>query len=138
MKKRSYPVVNIGIVPVFTICVILCMVTFAVLSYMSADRDFRFSSQVAEQTTAYYDAVNEANQQIASLNQTLLDSWNRGVYEQTESSYAFSVPVSDTKELIVELTRIEPQPDGSCTRIERFEETSTTKWHGDDSLNLIK
>lgn len=138
MKKRSYPVVNIGIVPVFTICVILCMVTFAVLSYMSADRDFRFSSQVAEQTTTYYDAVNEANQQIASLNQTLLDSWNRGVYEQTESSYAFSVPVSDTKELIVELTRIDPQPDGSCTRIERFEETSTTKWHGDDSLNLIK
>lgn len=148
MKKKSYPVVNIGIVPVFTIFIILCMVTFAVLSYMSADRDYTFSSQVAEHTTDYYRAASDANQQIAFINQTLSDSLELGVYEKTELFYAFSIPVSDTEELVVKLERLTPEEaralkasdaeDAAFTRITMFEKISTKEWQGDDSLNLLK
>lgn len=162
MKKKSYPVVNIGIVPVFTIFVILCMVTFAVLSYMSADKDYKFSTQVADHTAAYYEAVSEANQQIEVYNQGLSNAWEQGNYENIDKIYKFSVPVSDTQELIVELERLDLGElnidsdntnleesnadldlsasinDRSFVRINRFEEVSTVEWNGDDTLNLMK
>lgn len=52
MNKKKYPVVNIGTTSILTVFVILCMVTFAALSLLTANRNARYNDQVQERTEA--------------------------------------------------------------------------------------
>ena len=52
---------NIGSASILLVFVILCLVSFAVLSIVSANADSRLSTRVLERTTAYYDACNQAD-----------------------------------------------------------------------------
>ena len=56
MKKTRYPVMNMGTVSILTIFIVLCMVTFATLSFISTNKDAAFTRQIADRTTAYYAA----------------------------------------------------------------------------------
>ena len=67
---------NIGSASILLVFVILCLVSFAVLSIVSANADSRLSTRVLERTTAYYDACNQAEQSLAGMDNTL-----RRVYE---------------------------------------------------------
>ena len=58
---------NIGSASILLVFVILCLVSFAVLSIVSANADSKLSARVLERTTAYYAACNQAEEQIASL-----------------------------------------------------------------------
>ena len=48
---------NIGSASILLVFVILCLVSFAVLSIVSANADSRLSTRVLERTTAYYDCL---------------------------------------------------------------------------------
>lgn len=63
---------NIGSASILLVFVILCLVSFAVLSIVSANADSRLSTRVLERTTAYYDACNQAEQSLAGMDNTLL------------------------------------------------------------------
>lgn len=56
-KKKQFGM-NIGSASILLVFVILCLVSFAVLSIVSANADSRLSTRVLERTTAYYDACN--------------------------------------------------------------------------------
>ena len=47
--------------------IILCLVSFATLSIVSANADYKLSDKVLERTTAYYEASNEAETQLSQL-----------------------------------------------------------------------
>ena len=64
MKSRSFPMMNMGMALLITIFVVLCLVTFAALSLVSARNDQRNSEKLAEATTAYYSATNRAYETI--------------------------------------------------------------------------
>ena len=51
MKKTRYPVMNMGTVSILTIFIVLCMVTFATLSFISTNKDAAFTRQIADRTT---------------------------------------------------------------------------------------
>ena len=59
-KKKQFGM-NIGSASILLVFVILCLVSFAVLSIVSANADSRLSTRVLERTTAYYDACNQAS-----------------------------------------------------------------------------
>ena len=59
-KKKQFGM-NIGSASILLVFVILCLVSFAVLSIVSANADSRLSTRVLERTTAYYDACNQAD-----------------------------------------------------------------------------
>lgn len=63
-KKKQFGM-NIGSASILLVFVILCLVSFAVLSIVSANADSRLSTRVLERTTAYYDACNQAEQSLA-------------------------------------------------------------------------
>ena len=65
MNRKKYPVVNIGTTSLLTIFVILCMVTFAALSWLTAVRNARLNERVQERTEAWYQAANAAYEKIA-------------------------------------------------------------------------
>ena len=60
MKKTRYPIMNMGTISILTIFIILCMVTFAALTYISTRRDASFTDRLASRTSGYYAAVSEA------------------------------------------------------------------------------
>ena len=61
---------NIGSASILLVFVILCLVSFAVLSIVSANADSKLSARVLERTTAYYAACNQAEQSLAGMDKS--------------------------------------------------------------------
>ena len=139
MKKTKYPIMNMGTVSVLTIFIVLCMVTFATLTYISVRKDASFAEQLAGRTTAYYAAVSEANRQIADIDALLRQAWEGGTWQDIEKTYEFSVPIDSEKELQVVLEACSPdQASGLFFRILQFQEVSSAEWTGDTSLPVLQ
>ena len=113
--------------------VILCLVSFAVLSIVSANADSRLSTRVLERTTAYYDACNQAEQSLAGMDNTL-----RRVYEASDSEDAYYgsvghgksyvIPISDLQSLQVTIEILYPlSADDTFYRITAWQVLNTEK-----------
>ncbi len=60
-EQKKKPVIGIGTTSIVLIFVMLCMLTFSVLSLATAQADLRLSRKSAQRTTEYYEAENRAN-----------------------------------------------------------------------------
>lgn len=54
-KKKDFSV-SIGFSSIMMVFIMICLVTFAALSVLTANSDHRLSSKMADKTTAYYEA----------------------------------------------------------------------------------
>lgn len=159
MKKKSFPITNIGSVSLMMIFIVLCLVTFATLSLSSATSDYHFSQKIAAHNTRYYEASNEASSRIADI-ELLLEK----AYAQSPGNYfaaaqetlntsglcettldnktltaAFQIPVNDTQMLSVVLTLNTPETlSEGYYRITSWQEVSSSEWESDSSLKLFK
>lgn len=114
-KKREFRV-NVGTSSILLIFVVLCLVAFATLSIVSANADYKLSRRVADRTAAYYEAANQAEKYIASIDKTL-----QSVYSTTENeeayfatvghSKSYLVPISDLQSLSIKLDILYPTAD---------------------------
>jgi len=73
MRNRRSGGINIGSSLILVIFVLLSLVTFATLSYMSAKSDYRLSKEAADRTASYYDANRMAELYMANI-ETLLEN----------------------------------------------------------------
>ena len=84
MPKKFKGGVNVGTSSVLVSFVLLCMVSFAALTYLSAHSDYNLSLQTAERTTQYYEANRMAELYMANieglLSKTAKDCSNAGDY----------------------------------------------------------
>lgn len=69
-KQKSY-FVNIGSSSLLVIFLILCLVTFAILSLSSARSDYSFSERLAEHKEEYYEASERAEMIVAEIDAVL-------------------------------------------------------------------
>ena len=78
MKRNRDFGLSIGAPSSVVIMVILCLVCFAGLSIVSANADLTLSRKLAERTSAYYQACNEAQEDLleASKKEPLEDSFS--------------------------------------------------------------
>ena len=78
MKRNRDFGLSIGAPSIVVIMVILCLVCFAGLSIVSANADLTLSRKLAERTSAYYRAGNEAYKDLfeASKKELLEDSFS--------------------------------------------------------------
>ena len=133
-KRKSYGV-NIGSSSILLIFVILCLVSFAVLSIVSAQTDYKLSCKLAERTTKYYEANNEVESYLRDLQASL-----EKIYEDsaTADDYfalaghdtTFSIQLSEQQMLNVHLTILYPG-DGNG-----YYEINTWKVETQDTLEL--
>lgn len=140
MKQKKYPMVNLGTASILTVFIILAMVTFATLSYMSARKDAGYTSQAVTSSQQYQNAVNQAYEKIAEIDTSLFESYQSGNFEsQLDTDYSFSIPISDTSELQVVLTPCLPsENEGGLYRITTFQEVRTKQWKNDSTLQLLQ
>ena len=62
MNKNKKFSVNIGFSSILMVFIMICLVTFASLSLLTANSDYRLSQKMADKTTAYYTADTAARE----------------------------------------------------------------------------
>ena len=71
MEKKHSGGINIGTSSILVTFVLLALVTFAALSYMSARSDYILSKEAADRTASYYDANRMAEIYLANIESQL-------------------------------------------------------------------
>ena len=107
-KKKQFGM-NIGSASILLVFVILCLVSFAVLSIVSANADSKLSNRVLERTTAYYDACNQADK---TLQRIYASSDSEDAYfASVGHGKSYVIPISDLQSLQVTIEILYPQTD---------------------------
>ena len=71
LRKKFSIRIGIGAPSLITIFLVLSLVSFSVLSYLTALADYRFATNSAQRTTAFYEANNLAENKIGQLENLL-------------------------------------------------------------------
>lgn len=156
--------VSTGLPSMLMIFVILCLTVFAVLSYVTANADYRLTGKTLDSVSAYYEADAKAQRVVADIDQTLAALAARAgtgpgsaaVYrdlvlgadlggeadfpverslEEDAVTLGFAVPMGESRQLEVGLY-IKPDPAASPRYlISRYQTVTTTEWE-EDGLEL--
>jgi hypothetical protein len=138
------------------IWVVLCLVVLSILTVVTATRDYRFTQTLSDHTTAYYQAVSQANETLADVDECLAQAPQEGfetavrralpesvtVQEEEETLYlSFQTALDDTQALFVSLRVNRPDSAefsaGHRYTIVSWREGAVTDWQGDNTLTLM-
>ena len=163
MKKKSFPITNIGTISLMMIFIVLCMVTFAALSLSSAVSDSRSGQKMSVHTEEYYAASNQAEEILASVDGIFSDAYSKAQdaeeyykmvsealpdtltseNEEGQLQIRYQVDVNDSQAIQVLLAVLSPEQiqregSGAFYKILSWQEIQTTTWEGDNSIQLIQ
>ncbi|WP_343209936.1 hypothetical protein [Anaerolentibacter hominis] len=157
MRKKQ-PGVSVGTSSILVVFTLLCLITFAALSLVSANADYRLSAQLADRTSAYYEASNQAEKLLASMDDVLeecyenassqeeylqlamerLTDQNRQFSMTGDNMCSFEVMINETQNLFVTALILYPESDGGCLyRVNRWVAGQSQTWEPDDKMNLL-
>ncbi len=142
-KKQEFGL-NVGTSSILFIFIILCLVSFAILSLSSAMSDYKLSERVVTNSESYYEACNTAEELLASFDDALSELYESGIsrtgfYKQAGKKKTFAVPVTDIKTLNIEIKIIYPEAEGeSFYEITAWQVETTGDFEYDESLRVYK
>ncbi len=134
---------GIGSSSILVIFVILCLVSFATLSIVSANADYKLSKKVLDRTTAYYEAEGQAQAALAALDAELSalyesSSSETAYFKAAGEERAFSFPLSDIQSMEVVVRIQYPQKTGDTFySISSWQTVITGELEYDETLNVI-
>lgn len=166
-EKAPAPFFNIGASSLLVIFLILCLVTFAILTLTSAKSDADFAAKLAHHKTNYYAACNTAESTLDKIDAVLADAWQLSDtdtaavfteietqltaldsreqlqlsmdFTQSEPTISYAVAIDDKQNLCVTLTLTAAPAKGEAYyRISQWQVQSSGEWKGDQTLNLMK
>lgn len=166
-EKAPAPFFNIGASSLLVIFLILCLVTFAILTLTSAKSDADFAAKLAHHKMNYYAACNTAESTLDEIDAILANAWqlsdtdtaavfteietqltaldNREQlqlsmdFTQSEPTISYAVAIDDKQNLCVTLTLTAAPAKGEAYyRISQWQVQSSGEWKGDQTLNLMK
>lgn len=122
MKTKTQSI-NVGSSSILMIFVTLCLICFASLSLISANSDYKLSQKFAQKTKAFYQASNEAEKSIASIDKTLSEASNladeNAYFLSVGDSISFYIPINEQQSLYVNL--LTQYPDSTQKMLYRIE-----------------
>lgn len=150
MKKKPISF-SIGTSSILVVFVLLCLVTFAALSYASSSADERLSTTLQDRVTAYYQASGDAEHWLADVDSTLSDLYEKcdseaDYLKQAADLYTLDennqlsqdFPLSSGQQLHVQLEITYPTEEHPYAyRILTYFLEQTDDWEEDNSLNLM-
>lgn len=129
-RNNASPPANIGISLLLVVFLILCLFTFSAIALVQAENEWRQAELTMTSRNAYYNASNQAETELASLNEALSDG-----KEPTEQKLAKQYAISDSQALSV-VFRYDRKE--GVYRFSEFKTVSTKDWNGDDTVNVIR
>jgi len=127
MKRNRDFGLSIGAPSIVVIMVILCLVCFAGLSIVSANADLTLSHKLAERTSAYYHAGNEAYKEL----------WKVSKKEPLEDSFSRDYPINQNQMLSVNASFSETASGERTYTITRWQVVTTQTQELDQSLPVF-
>ena len=165
-QKNKSSFINIGFSSIVMVFIMICLVTFATLSVLTAHSDYRLSQKMADKTTAYYKADAIARDMVELLDNQLFEIYLEGsssdyFYETVAATdfsanapsdihnitlkdldddtiLSYEVPISEVQTLHVSLQIRFPLAESECfTTITRWQTvTENAPDESDEYLNL--
>ena len=114
MNHKKEFSMNVGLPSILLIFVVLCLISFGVLSLVSANSDRKLSQKVLDRQAAYYNACNAAEENLNFIDQklhnALVISSNQDEYISniSEIENHLSFPISDIQTLEISLEFVNP------------------------------
>lgn len=143
-NKQNFTL-NIGLPSILLIFVVLCLISFGVLSLVSANADMKLSQKVLDRSAAYYEACNEAEEMLYDIDARLRAAYqnSHSIEEYTtmisDIPTRYTYPISDIQYLDISLTY--PIPDGeqdSLYQIRSWKVTTKEDLDYDTGLHLME
>lgn len=146
MKHKMKYSMPVGTSSILLIFMTLCLVCFATLSLVNANADYRLSKKLADHTSAYYHAANEAEAFIASSDAELQKAYSKSSNSASyfdlvgKNTLSSDFHISDVQSLHVVLNvRYPDQTDDALYQISTWQiVTDDSEIHYDNSLNVPK
>ncbi len=151
-KKLSF--VHTGLPSLLVIFVMLCLITFAVLSYVSAIRDYSLAEKTAQRTRLYYETDAKLRGQLTELDRQLseiysqltpddetafLDACAQRFPGLSGSLLTLQEPFGDAQSLCAELSLQLPSKEKEpYYQIIRWQVVTTADWEPDDTLPVLQ
>lgn len=166
MKQKKDSFINIGFSSIIMVFIMICLVTFATLSVLTAHSDYQLSKKASDKTTAYYAADSIAREELAAIDSALFEVYNASAssedyfqqilaedfikelpqsnsnitIKQTDTLpvITYEIPVSNVQTLHVALKIQYPQTGSECfSTIIRWQTVTTNEPdESDEFLNL--
>lgn len=137
-QKPVFPFVHGGITLLLTVILVLVLVVLALLTLSAAKSDWEFSSQIAQNTTAYYTACNQAEETLSQVQAQLAQSsgdslpdFSQLPVEQAGSKLCWQVPIREGQLLQVEFSL-------KTEQITQWQVVTTIPWQGNDSVEVMQ
>ena len=147
MNKKTHFRFNIGISSFILVFVTLCLVTFSVLTLVSANANQKLNEQVIDQVNQYYEMSNQANHKLASIDQILyqIDKQTQGeeqyfqqVYDKLsihDRYYSFSIE-GKTQRLNVRIELLSHEENQPYYKVIQWAKENTKEWTPDQQLDI--
>lgn len=151
--KRS--IISTGTASIVLIFVMLCLLTFSVLSLVSAQANLRLSEKSAARTSDYYAAENQANTVLFSVLEAMQEygnspdadtffqnmhsalSQDETITFTSDQSLSYQVPLGDLHILSVQLTlSYDAQSQKASYHIDSWNTVSEYDWNLEHPLPL--
>ena len=133
-RKSSPGFSNFGFSTILLAFVMICIVTIAALSLITASSDYKLSQKVADKNTAYYAAEKEAYEHLAQIDSILANAYRKaigansyykevenslqtlsiGSYERATGTFSYTVPITENQDLEIKLRIHYPNNDTSA------------------------
>ncbi len=143
-KKKTEFSLNVGISSILFIFVILCLVSFAILSLSSAVSDRKLTDRIADNNTGYYEACNEAEELLEGLDRTLYEIYSSGIsrtgyFDKVGKKKTFNIPIGDNRTLNVEAKILYPENKGDkFYKVTLWQVEMTEDLEFDETLPVFK
>ncbi len=143
-KKREFTM-NIGLPSIMLIFVVLCLISFGVLSLVSANADRKLSQKVLDRSAAYYNACNLAEEKLCEIDNILKNAYrenpDRTAYISAISALPteFTFEISDIQYLEMTLSYLYPSSaDESFYLLQAWRVVTRDDLDYDTGLHLIE
>lgn len=129
-KKNLNPPINPGISLLVVVFLVLCLFTFSAITLATAINEHKRSKLLIENTKAYYEAANLAEEDLQKIINNVKNSESDTIAEVINYSYS----INDYLELQVTL---EPTATDYFV-ITKWQVVSSKEWETNETMNLLQ
>lgn len=143
-NTRQSSGINIGSASIIMVFSVLCLTVFAVLTFVTANNEYKLSVKSADQVKAYYAADTGATETMAQIENIVRTTSSYGLITNEVSSLgvttetvsgklelSYSEKMDDYQELHVKLVY-----DGSKLSVKQWKLVNTAEWNAGDTITL--
>lgn len=156
MGKKGGAGINVGGSSILIIFVLLCLTTFATLSLVSANADYKMTFKTAEAANNYYAADAKGEEKLAEIDACLKKNYidDKIAYfeacaksfseiegitvnnDETGLSVVYEVPVSESQKLSITVDILFGASEAGRYKIKSWQVINTLDWVPDDSIEI--